>query len=107
MSRAEEDHLCQIIGPVLRCGHTRDQGGRLVWHDTATRVTSHVPRALPMLTITDEYSSASRSTAPAGDTTTFFGNFEALSESWLQLIFKVVIEVSLTGDTQLTRGSTR
>ena len=83
------------------------QGGRLVWHDTATRVTSHVSRALPMLTITDEYSSASRSTAPPGDTTTFFGNFEALSESWLQLIFKVVIEVSLPGDTQLTRGSTR
>ena len=89
--------MCQIIGPVSAVVTL----GRLVWHDTATRVTSHVSRALPMLTITDEYSSA------AGDTTTFFGNFEALSESWLQLIFKVVIEVSLPGDTQLTRGSTR
>ena len=48
------------IGPVLRCG----LGMTHTCH--VSRVTCHV--SCPLLTITDEYSSASRSTAPAGDT---------------------------------------
>ena len=45
---------------------------------------------------------------PAGDTenAASFGTLDLFLNLALQLIFQVVIEVSLSGDTQVTRGST-